>query len=860
MKKYYLLSSLIFAGFIFLFNPCQLIAQESPQTYNFTTSGTAQSLTIPEGVTSIDVKAWAGGGGAGGAYQVGNSWDAGGGGGGGGFAGGTFSVSENDEVSIVVGYAGYGAYVNLNNSQNGGNTTVSVNGNVITAIGGSRGLRANTGGSGGSGGGGSFTGTVTNQVTHTGGTGGNGGEEIGGGGGGGAGDSNDGGDASNGTAGSGGISNGGNGGTGGNNDGASSDGENYGGGGGAGGDQYNGQSGSGANGYVIISWTALSAPTITNFSPVSACAGSGTTVTINGTSFVNGATTVTFNGTAATVVTFISTTQITADLPDGATTGPIAVTTPGGTATSAGNFTVTDNNWTGAVDTDWATAGNWCGGVPTSSIDALIPSGLTNYPIISTGTDATCNDLTIQSGATLTIASTSASATGSLDVNGSTSISGTINVQRWIPDDLAGDDWHIISSPVGGIDMHTWATSTDGEVEPGTGDYDLAPYTEQVSGETYGQWGPYISGTGTNFAFGRGYAMRRVLNPTNNYITFSGSSIQTGNLTGVGIPYNGNGWNALGNPFLSAIDIGTFLSNNSGQIYSAPYNKAYLWDPTTSDYSGTTSGNVALGQGFMVKSKGGGGSISFTTAMQTTGGATFKSAEIPLPSLQLIAASNKLLNRTKVLFSPEADNGLDNLDIGKFSGNPDISLYTKMPDDASFDLQDQALAIPEENVESIRIPVGFDFAPGGDVTFTLTTEGFPDDVADIYLEDVSKGTLTLLNGEDLSYTTDVAAGTKGTGRFFLVAKKSGTTDAKVFTAQDEFRIYTRDKEIVINGPADANTRFELYSIEGRQWYSNRAVSGNVNRINGAAFPAGMYLLRISKTGAVQTEKVVLPGN
>jgi hypothetical protein len=78
------------------------------------------------------------------------------------------------------------------------------------------------------------------------------------------------------------------------------------------------------------------APTITSFTPTSGPV--GTSVTITGTNFT-GATSVTFNNVTATFVVN-SATQITATVPSTATTGRIRVTTPGGTATSATDFTV----------------------------------------------------------------------------------------------------------------------------------------------------------------------------------------------------------------------------------------------------------------------------------------------------------------------------------------------------------------------------------------------------------------------------------------------------------------------------------------------------------------------------------------
>jgi uncharacterized repeat protein (TIGR03803 family) len=79
-------------------------------------------------------------------------------------------------------------------------------------------------------------------------------------------------------------------------------------------------------------------PQITSFTPPSGPV--TTAVTITGVS-LTGATKVSFGGVAATTFTVNSDTQVTATVPTGAKTGKIAITTPGGTASSATNFTVT---------------------------------------------------------------------------------------------------------------------------------------------------------------------------------------------------------------------------------------------------------------------------------------------------------------------------------------------------------------------------------------------------------------------------------------------------------------------------------------------------------------------------------------
>jgi hypothetical protein len=83
---------------------------------------------------------------------------------------------------------------------------------------------------------------------------------------------------------------------------------------------------------------SASGPTVTSFTPQSGPV--GTNVSITGTGFT-GATQVTFNGTQAVNFTVNSDTSMNANVPGGATTGPIAVTNGNGTGQSSTNFTVT---------------------------------------------------------------------------------------------------------------------------------------------------------------------------------------------------------------------------------------------------------------------------------------------------------------------------------------------------------------------------------------------------------------------------------------------------------------------------------------------------------------------------------------
>jgi hypothetical protein len=72
--------------------------------------------------------------------------------------------------------------------------------------------------------------------------------------------------------------------------------------------------------------------------------------------------------------------------------------------------------WTGAVSTNWNTAGNWDDLlVPTSATNVTIPTGVVNMPVISSGT-ANCNNLTLNG--TLTMGNAILQVAGNAAMNG----------------------------------------------------------------------------------------------------------------------------------------------------------------------------------------------------------------------------------------------------------------------------------------------------------------------------------------------------------------------------------------------------------------------------------------------------------
>ena len=635
-----------------------------------------------------------------------------------------------------------------------------------------------------------------------------------------------------------------------------------------------------AKGAIIVD----AVPTITSFTPTMAA--TGATVTITGTNFT-GATVVSFGGTASTSYSVVGATSITAVVAGGAT-GSVSVTTSGGTATRAGFTFLTSASWIGTTSTDWNTATNWSTGlVPTYSDNATIPD-VTNDPIIGAASVATeiCNNLTIQSGAVLTISAgkaltvngnlvnatgttglvvkSDASGTGSLKILGSTSASAT--VERI----MAPAKWHIVSAPAI-EDLSTFLLrnlsipflATDNKIL-GMKDYNTTDNSWNSS---------YTTSTSGIMNIGKGYLVRtEAVASEATMLDFKGP-LNAGNKN-VTVSLSGTkGWNCIGNPYTSAIKftngtndpsgLDNFLDVNSSNIDATSFG-AYIFTGSGSvngyaviNYATSEADRYAsLGQGFFVKAASNGATISFTPGMQVhknDADAPYKSAEKPTPKIKLSVASGMVNASTDILFIDGTTKGLDKgYDAGILKADPSFALYTKLVDDIGAEFQLQCL--PTNQYDNLVVPIGIDSKAGGEIVFTVETVQLVQDCK-VILED--RLTNTFIDLSTGNYKVAIAANTAGTGRFYLHTGEliSGVEDQVL---PGKVTAYAKgNKEIHVIGEVGDGAVATLYNGLGKVLLTKKLGAGTLNIIGLPNLASGVYLLNINDKGTAQTIKMMI---
>jgi len=520
---------------------------------------------------------------------------------------------------------------------------------------------------------------------------------------------------------------------------------------------------------------------------------------------------------------------------------------------SLGSVHYLNSEWTGTTSTDWSTSGNWSTDVPESYSKVTIPSAPANQPHISASatSPSECDDLTIESGAEVTIdAGKALTVTGTLTNSGDLTIksdnTGTgslieysginVTVERYLTD----DDWHYVSPPVDdptanvflGLYLMSW-DEPSGEwtfiVDPATVlDTDM---------EGYAVWANDIAIVEFDGSLNTGTKTR---NTTNTF----------------GAAHDNKGFNFAGNPYPSSlnwnINDGSGWERTAGNIDMS----LYIWNGVAGNYgvyvkdaSGGTNDVDSIippHQGFFVRCSAATGYLSVDDGARVHGfhdilkSPDNKDEDVLILKVSGNGYSDEIMLRHLEQASVNYDKNLDAL---KFRGSDEAPQLGSVSADH---LQLSVNTFPASEMYTI-IPLLFEAPADGEYTFSLmSSNGFLTE--EISLEDLQTNTRTGLNEGD--FYKFYANADDETNRFLLHLK---TGDEEIPEWEDQVVIYSFDNMICVRVPENTGQIF-VYNLLGQE-VRHIEIDKTTTYIH--VENTGSYIVRVLQEGTASVKKVVV---
>jgi len=335
-------------------------------------------------------------------------------------------------------------------------------------------------------------------------------------------------------------------------------------------------------------------------SATNTCVGNASVVTISATNLPNGTYTVNYTLTGANPQGATDATMIvssgnsgTFDTPALASAGTTNLTINSlklsgcATIASSGNtasISITiGGSWLGITSTDWHTVSNWCGGIPTTTTDVIIPSG-GNQPVI--GANAVCKNIEINSAASLTIAgSNTLTVSGNWTNNGTfTPNSSTVTFNSSGAVNISSSTFNNLIISGSGTKTETGNIVVNGNLTLNTGTFAISTSTTQTNILTVA--GDYLQTGGVLDFNPTGYGSLSILNIAGNLTNSAGSSSITTNGAGAingQIIFNGSSTQII-NFSNSAASIWVTYTANTGSYVKLGSNITLTGDASEAQY------------------------------------------------------------------------------------------------------------------------------------------------------------------------------------------------------------------------------------------------------------------------------------
>jgi len=535
----------------------------------------------------------------------------------------------------------------------------------------------------------------------------------------------------------------------------------------------------------------------------------------------------------------------------------------------------------------WETAAWTDGLTPTSSLKAVLKD---SYSTTTNGT-FTAKKLTINAAKSLTI-NTGTNVTvqnevinnGTLVVENNANLiqvndvtnTGAITVNR-NSNALKRGDYTLWSSPVASQNLAAFSPLTS--LVPNRF-YIYNPATDKYTNTVPAALDPLT----TNFSPGVGYAIRMPnekpgsLGLTTPYYLGNETLFFPGMFTG--IPNNGDvsvslstagqGYNLVGNPYPSAINLFTLKSNNNLVIG----NTFYMWRKTNNvtgsaycSYIPTTAstgtfvsndnaqapttfvGDVQVGQGFFVSALTTGPLVFKNGQRVTTAPSFFKTKQAVESSKIWLNATNAAgyFSQMAVTYFDGATVGVDDFD-GKYISDSAFALTSNI-NNGDYTIQGR----PAFDASDV-VALNFKTDAAGEYTIAIDhSEGVFASGQDIYLVDSKTGTETNLKNN--SYTFAATAAVDNT-RFSLKFQKTLSIDAPEWD-DDSVLVYKNNGTIFVNSGAKMMNNIKVFDIQGKLIAEQKNVKTNAATISNLKVTNQALIVQITSEDNKTVNKKIL---
>jgi hypothetical protein len=523
---------------------------------------------------------------------------------------------------------------------------------------------------------------------------------------------------------------------------------------------------------------------------------------------------------------------------------------------------------------NWSTTGNWShGSAPNTKQNATITNGVTVTIDVD---DLDLNDFTLESGATISIPKDKEitingafSTSGNLDLSSDGSDSGVLFLKgtssgniTYKRGGLLANKWSIITTPVSGQKIKAFADAAGNDIRKNTGvtpnRYAIAYYDDSQSAGNKWVYYDVNMDADIEFEVGKSYAISRA---TDGELSFTGT-LTTDNLFQT---LTTNQWVAIGNPFTTYFPANknsnsSFLNDNLSALDDT-YQSIYMWDNSQNKYVAVTeldASNRSLtpGQGFFIKLKNGQTDIVFKeekrSTKPSTGITNFSKTKTKNPTIQIFANDGTYKVNTSIKYFNNASTGFDKgLDIGNFNSEG-LDIYSRITDlssETNFTIQ----SLPNNNLESMVVPIGIKTANNSEITLSVSSENLPNNY-NIFLEDKELNSFHRFDQSDSNYIISLAKKTTFNNRFYIhvTPQVLNIEDVK----SDNLNVYLSAKRMLtINGLQSEKALVKVISILGKELVTKKT---NTNQVElPTSLKSGIYIIKIESVKGSLTKKIIL---